>query len=623
MRSSFVFPIFLLLLPSCGSSEPNSDFVALDSTPPVSSPVDFKPLVKMANEFGLPAPPARSPLVLANTGWTTVLKSSSTDHDPGIYKPAFLLERLPDKKAKVLMGWKKTEALSDADHRPATRPFSFTPQKKKLLGYVTSFDDMNAFVMSVQLARRGDARAQKLYDHFRSAEYLNEDNFGEGIGRLRDTPEIFLARCLYQFLSESTLDPESNWKEIHRKLVSIRKRFPGLFSSKPEDFYAYRKHRFVEDLGLSVTAPKPKPGSVEELLVAWSKANNEMMHLGFMDENMDGDADPAREIFLRGVPAMHELTNYFEDTRLTRQIDPPFMKKPSGRFRLGKLAQNLHEEMQGGSPAPPAKGIKTGSREERDYFLSAAAEKEKGQISQLHEVPLWILSQRHPRALASLAATLPKSGTKELSYFALAGNIVEAKLPRADKIKALTGLVKRVENLNAKRGLLQHLAKIDSQSCIALLRPLFQSIPKDVNEPYWTSWAAGFTHVVAQLEDDGIWKEYFIVVKRSGIGLRMEMLNPLDYTYLGDKNLNRRLAFLAAFLNDTEVRDVRKHRKRYEGPHAGFTIDRLAMQNFAARKIASLLDLEDRPTEFWKKAQWKALREKVGRELKQRAIPDW
>ncbi len=72
------------------------------------------------------------------------------------------------------------------------------------------------------------------------------------------------------------------------------------------------------------------------------------------------------------------------------------------------------------------------------------------------------------------------------------------------------------------------------------------------------------------------------------------------------KNRLLRLAFLAAFLDDDEVRDVSKDPEKYDGPHAGFPIDRLAVRDLAAGKLASLLSFDDSPDEFWTPEQWQA-----------------
>ena len=79
---------------------------------------------------------------------------------------------------------------------------------------------------------------------------------------------------------------------------------------------------------------------------------------------------------------------------------------------------------------------------------------------------------------------------------------------------------------------------------------------------------------------------------------------------------------LEAFLEDKTVRDPSVKASRYDGPCAAFTFGKIEVRNFVAMKIASLLDYDDRPTEFWKKAQWKALREKVRAGLAKEKLPD-
>lgn len=174
-----------------------------------------------------------------------------------------------------------------------------------------------------------------------------------------------------------------------------------------------------------------------------------------------------------------------------------------------------------------------------------------------------------------------------------------------------------------RRVVLQQLAKIDQAECVELVRPMLEEIPKDVDEPYWTSPAANYTHVVMQLEDDGIWNDYLRIARRSAVGLRMEMMNPMNYSYIGDKNRERRLAFLAAFLDDTTVRDPSVKAGRYAGPCAAFTFGRIEVRDFVAMKIASLLDYDDRPTEFWTKQQWEELRTKVREGLAGEKLPEF
>src|SRR5262245_33360926 len=73
---------------------------------PAPDPVepDLDALVRMAMRHGMQMPPDGARLVLADTGWTTVLGNRSTSRDPAIYSPAFVLEEKPDGSGIVLRG---------------------------------------------------------------------------------------------------------------------------------------------------------------------------------------------------------------------------------------------------------------------------------------------------------------------------------------------------------------------------------------------------------------------------------------------------------------------------------------------------------------------------------------
>jgi hypothetical protein len=125
-----------------------------------------------------------------------------------------------------------------------------------------------------------------------------------------------------------------------------------------------------------------------------------------------------------------------------------------------------------------------------------------------------------------------------------------------------------------------------------------------------------------ELEVDDAWRTYLQAAKRSSVGLRMEMMNPLCYTYIGEKNRERRIAFAAAFLDDESVRDMSSDPVKYAGPCAEFTIKKIVVHDFAALKIASILRMPDNPDEFWTSLQWTDLRKKVRERLVAEKLPN-
>ena len=98
--------------------------------------------------------------------------------------------------------------------------------------------------------------------------------------------------------------------------------------------------------------------------------------------------------------------------------------------------------------------------------------------------------------------------------------------------------------------------------------------------------------------------------KRAEPGLRMELMNPLDYTYVGENLKSRRIHFLSAFLDDTTPRVIPggEDEGKFSGPCAGFTFPCLRVCDLAAMKLASVLDWKDAPDENWTEAQWNDLR---------------
>lgn len=114
---------------------------------------DFKKLVEIAKRYEIPMPPKEAKLVLAHTGGTMVLGNSSTNRDPGIYSPAFLLSTA-DGTTMLLRGTLK-EPLRERG-RINTREFDLERVERKLGGFVPEFDRASSIICAVQLAERGE-----------------------------------------------------------------------------------------------------------------------------------------------------------------------------------------------------------------------------------------------------------------------------------------------------------------------------------------------------------------------------------------------------------------------------------------------------------------------------------
>ncbi|HEX7898583.1 MAG TPA: hypothetical protein VF950_12535 [Planctomycetota bacterium] len=559
--------------------------------------VDLAELAKMADDYGLPAPPKTATLVLANTGWTTVLSNRSSSDDPGLYRPAFLIETLPDRQARVFWGWTEEEVSGDAGHRPATRPYSLEVQEKKPKGYLLRAADMPSAVTAVQLARRGDLDgAKKLWDAMNSEGFFQDGNALEGVGRLKNDPRLFFARCVYQFIWDDTLRHDADLKSLDQRLAKLRRDYSVLFG---EGWYEKRRVSFADDLHKTAIAEKAADGSVEALLVAWGQRGGDAP---------TSDAS-ARLILLLGPKALPELKRLATDTRLTRKVDPAIMKKPEDRVRLGQLATDLIKAI-GDAPA---------DADDKESYETSAVELKDGKIEGFRKEALWFLGQKYPRSLVALCGRLPADLAPKTWIHPLTGAILESNLKPEEKAEVVEALCVRLQDDWRIRIALQDFAKLNPKRCAELLKPQIARLPADVDEPYWTCQEAAFSHVVMRLEDDEVWEDFLKAAKKASIGLRMQMMNPMNYGYIGDKNRTRRLKFLAAFLDDAEVRDVSKAPKKFEGPHAGFRNDVMSVRDFAAETIGGTLKIRG-PNELGTAEEWTAYRAKIREALANEGI---
>jgi hypothetical protein len=131
---------------------------------------------------------------------------------------------------------------------------------------------------------------------------------------------------------------------------------------------------------------------------------------------------------------------------------------------------------------------------------------------------------------------------------------------------------------------------------------------------------------VKRLEIDEVWRAFLRATKNSKVGLRLEMMKPMNYGYLhtGPENRSRRLAFLAAFIDDeTErVQPQRGEDSKFAGPCAAFTFPKITVRDFAACQIAFILGLPDLPNNLWTPAQWSELRKKAQSRLRSETLPN-
>ena len=585
---------------------------------------DFDNLIRIAKQYGLPMSPPDSQLALATRGWTTMIegRNSSSSRDPGIYQPAFVVkDKSETANAIAHFGWSSEKIRDRQEHRPATREFSLEKPRAKESGYVLSLSDPACFVTSIQIAERGETdKANQLYEQFAKEKYIAFPEGRESLPSPNPNPKKLLAHCIYQYLYETTLDAKADQHSILKKMTLLEENYPWLFSKHQQDYYAFSRHQFLLSLKASVDAQPAAPGSVEESLIKWSNTKSKYRHLGFFDShNVECDSS-ARDIFWQGLSGMRGLATLKDDNRLTMHVQAAIMNSPERRLRLGDLAKQLLTRMSGSYTIEDTLKQLQDQSLSSDQFFRQAAVTRRGdmKITKVHEVPLRILSRLHPEFLADIALEVVEKGSSDVHLFSVSETIVASAQSDENKSLLLCKMFDGLDGLKHKRTLLQNLAKVDEEACVKRLIPILEALPADVDEPYWTCDEANFTHVVMLCQADEVWDVFEKAVKRSAVGLRMEMMEPMNYSYVGKQQLKRRVKLLSQFLQDNELRDKQKTPQKYSGPCAAFTIPKIEVRNFVARKIDSLLSEQPaRPDEFWTEQQWATLREKVAMEIEQ------
>jgi hypothetical protein len=162
--------------------------------------------------------------------------------------------------------------------------------------------------------------------------------------------------------------------------------------------------------------------------------------------------------------------------------------------------------------------------------------------------------------------------------------------------------------------------KLDALKAAELLLPLLKKLPPDSDGAYWTSPEADFRYVVMELEDDEVWREFQRAAQRSSVGLRLEMIGSGCSCGTPPKNRGRRIAFLAAYLNDATVRTMGQ--SKYYGPCTAFTFKKIEVRDVAAMELAYLFDIDEKPTDSWTADQWQAFRGQVRERLAREKLPN-
>jgi hypothetical protein len=561
--------------------------------------------------YGLPLPPTDAKLVRFESGGRYILNGKLM---PPTYFLGYLLAPgAKDKPAVLLVG---TQELRLEPRMSVEVVESKLELFKSIdLGYWehATFESNAGLAVAVKCKERGwHALAQKIWTASNKRD--SGHHFGAFYRPANLDNRTAVAYLAWVYSGNELVKPNSD-------RIKTAKRMKSLLAAEPR-LDTVGNRALLKSLEAALVPSSAKPGTVPKLIDDLT----EMCNTGPQDGKPDPHYAPLAQMGFEAVPTLIE---HLDDERLTRSIKQGFNNSPTWNLRVADVVSDLLQELAGEEVGQDwlrrqqgyaverkdaqAWWEKASKEGEESYFLAHVLPKdEKSQWP--NSLMLSIISEKYPKHLPDLYKTVLDSRHKIQSW-PVAAAVAKSSLPM-DRQRELFLFAARHKNLAHRRLGLSYLQKLDPQQFITILLETLDALPKTPTEPYWACPEAAFTHLVKATDDPRAWSMLEKVAIRSDVGLRMEFMNPMDYSNVREQQRQQRLKFLAAFLDDVEAPDVSKIPEMYSGPHAGFTFRRLAVRDLAAMKIASILEMSDEPDRDWTPQQWEALRKKLKQALK-------
>ncbi len=440
-----------------------------------------------------------------------------------------------------------------------------------------------ALATGIQLRKRGETNLSgRLLAYGLSVTNLNVSRAGDPWGDIFQasgnwSPHDWVADLAWAYWQARIEDTTTDFRpEALRQFDNIRDRHPSVVSAR-RAILAGRLRAMLE---------RPPTNDIECLLVQ------------IADERSSGGPRcprPSRTetvLFRRGLSAVPDLMRLLDDPRLTRHRMQSVGDMASEILCRISADELKYEDM-----------VATNRQERVNSWWQEASRAGNERYYLRHvenKVAKYALAgQCAPR----LPALLREAATGRVDAV--------SSLVRAMDLSSLPPAVKRANllpladfcDLHGRHSVLLALAHLDHEAFVTNLVATLDALPEDTsNADYWTCAEAEFTHAVMMTGDPRAWEAFGRFLARAAVGLRLEAMKPLAYSYAGTNQWRPRVECLAALLDDRSVR-VRSGDK-YSGPCAGFEFREISVGRFAAMELGELLDLPEHPAPDWSEKQW-------------------
>lgn len=563
--------------------------------------------------FGLPLPPDKASLVRIEVEAGCVIGFSKKDGKivlakiHSIYQLGFLVESPKNDEWTPILYGAETQFFKAKLVGPALDPQRLSAKDME----ATQFESSQALALALQMHARGwKASAQTVF----------EKGFH---GKDDHSPRTALRLLAWSYWNERLLDDSADhWPAACRQLKALLADEPALDTAD---------HRsLVKSLALALVPSKAKPGSVESLIDDLINVRDPSCYC--LDERFVNLLD-------LGFEAVPALLEHLDDDRLTRcrlaaRCCYKNYTEPAYHYRVGDMANALLQWIAGdpfaaswprdGKERAAAKRFANAwwdearKQSEEAYLLAHVLPPVRKDEPPKDEWPdsthVRLLAKKYPKRLLPLYRDILENRPR-LQSGSLAEALSSGSLSREEKVELFVRAAGN-KSLGHRYVALDELKKLDAERFLTLLVTTLENLPRTPAVHYSKCPEKRFVYLVCTTDDSRAWRALEQAARRADVGLRMELLENTDYPKSTPVQ-RRRLAFLAAFLDDDTVRDSSANKEMFAGCHAGFTFHRLQVQNLAAMRIAKILELPEDSTPEWTAEQWSKQRDRMRAAVKQ------
>jgi hypothetical protein len=425
--------------------------------------------------------------------------------------------------------------------------------------------------------------------------------------------EVALRHVAWTHWGNQLTEKGSDRAAIHGRMADLLNREPALQTAP--------RKALLEALGAALKPSTAAPGTAERLLDDLVEVDA----LFFDQRGAVGVPAPIVELSKRGWEAMPAILAHLDDRRLTRSLVRPWDGSATYIPQVGELASSLVREFAGDESldwkqTPDGRFLRP--EPVRDWWRRAEAAGEEKYLVE-HVIP------RLPRSTMPYEAMIARLAVKyparlpevyrralaerpDINSWALVSALTTATEPTvaADVLAEGAAHAKPARQVQALEG----LSTVDEQRFhAALIAALAALAPKPIGR-YTDCDQVALARLCRRSERAEIWEALRRAAANVDVGVRMEILDEMGRTPKPPYEVWKRSAdLLAAFLDDTTVRDTAADSQRFAGC-AGAWLPKLEVRNWAAYQLAVLLGIDVsrfHGTQAVGDEQWSALRKEV------------